>query len=191
MAKKFNRRLILSPCSIICHGACEVEIAKYLKQKYRMPVKIFSDDNGKKSIELTGLYRFMHKPPFDSKDAYIQACDEAIEINENGDLVNHKIFIVIDEDGYSVVAKKLLSKELFADHWAKEYIVPILSVRDLDECIIKAGFDLDTHDHKPLQYNYLLKRNDLCYPLFFEKLDKNKTNIIDLISYLANISTNK
>lgn len=55
---KYNRakrELRYCRCAVICHGESEKIIVKHIKSNLHLKIEIFSDNNGKKSIQINSL----------------------------------------------------------------------------------------------------------------------------------------
>ena len=57
----------LQSCIVICHGKSEYEIIKYIKNAYRIPVKIVAENKGKNSIQITSIMQFLNRRDFKTK----------------------------------------------------------------------------------------------------------------------------
>lgn len=185
------RKRLYSPCSIVCHGASEVKICEFLRQDYRLRICDISNKKGTHNIEITSLLNFLNASVLKTKESYIRYVGkDFLQFDEDGNIINHKIFIMMDVDGYYDEAEKFANKKMFKGHWAYKYIVPILSNPNLDESFNKAGYKINSHESKPKQYLEFLSKNKLKYKEIFKYVSNFKTNIFDLVEWLDKYCNN-
>ena len=56
---------------VICHGKSEMCLVKYISTNLHLPIKVFSKDNGKSSIQITALKKLLNEPPFNSINSFL------------------------------------------------------------------------------------------------------------------------
>lgn len=61
-----NRRPYYTRAVIICHGLSEVIFTQSIKSNLKLPIEISSKDNGKCSIQLTSILKYLNTQPFNS-----------------------------------------------------------------------------------------------------------------------------
>ncbi|HDH5013261.1 TPA: hypothetical protein PI398_002687, partial [Staphylococcus aureus] len=62
----------MKECIVICHGKSEVSIMKFIKQVYRLPIKIVSEDGGKNSVQITSLLNFLNRRDFKNLACFLR-----------------------------------------------------------------------------------------------------------------------
>lgn len=58
------RELKYCKCAVICHGLSELQIASYIRSNLHIKLEIFSRENGKSSIQITGLNNYLEAAQF-------------------------------------------------------------------------------------------------------------------------------
>lgn len=126
---------------VIVHGKSEKQICQHIKNKLRLKMEIESDKNGEKAIQITSLMNLLNNKKFKSQNSFIKIF-EGIELTEDGKKINDKfkIFIIMDTDDCTEEQKqKYKNKEMFKNHWAYEYIVPVYNSPELETILTKAN----------------------------------------------------
>ena len=189
-----NRTINYLPCSIVCHGECELIFVKQIQIKKRRNLNPLSEKNGKQSILINTINHFL-KCRFPDEHSYIRKNKDFLLIdNESKKIIKHKIFTIMDKDDTpDDVFLKYKSKELFKDFWwgKEDLIVPIYFDPNLDTVLIRHGFKIDSSKHKPAQYFKLMttQYDEVIELLCF--LDKKETNIKVLFEYLDGLKPTK
>lgn len=126
---------------VICHGKSEVCLAKYIYTNLHLPVKQYSKNNGKNSIQITSLKTLLNTSPFNTIDNFISEYE--IETSGKGKkrvLCNFKLFLIMDTDDCTEQQRTdYINKELFKGHWLYDYIVPVYNIANLEEVMVKSG----------------------------------------------------
>lgn len=144
-------------CLVVAHGKSEKKIAEYIKSAFRMRMKIYSESNGRNSIQITSLINYLDSHLGDF-DRFLNDFEEDIIVKGRGRskiIQEFKIFTVMDTDdctkNQSVAYK---NKEMFQHKWYEPYIEPIYNSPDLEEVLIKGKFPYEI-DRKNKGEKYL------------------------------------
>ena len=178
-----QRKLAFPPCSIICHGLCEIKITEYLRTRLRTGIRPFSKNNGKTSLEVQNLpYQLSGVPGMKNKAEFCK-CYKLEKSECDPFLAQHKIFALMDRDAAdSTTWKAYKDGSLFKDLWFAPYVVPIYFEPDLDAVSEMAGYPIGKKGHKPEQIEkYLL--GDRSYLRNLASVT-NSANLILLLDYL-------
>lgn len=126
---------------VICHGKSELAMVRYITSNLHLPIKSYAKDKGNHSIQITGLDAVLNSNPFSKLSSL--ASEYPVEIvgkGKNKKIANFKLFIIMDTDDCSEkTAEAYMSKSMFINHWLYEYIVPIYSIKTLEEVLVDAG----------------------------------------------------
>lgn len=124
---------------VIVHGKSEKQICDYIKSNLRLKIEVVSEKKGEKSIQINSLKNTLNDTRFRSFDNFVAHFDD-VEIVKKKRLSNEfKIFIIMDTDDCTDKRKsEYISKSMFKDHWAYDYIVPIYDTPDLESVLAKA-----------------------------------------------------
>ncbi|MEG1009161.1 MAG: hypothetical protein RSF67_05010 [Clostridia bacterium] len=125
---------------VIVHGKSEKQICQHIKNKLRLKIEIISDKNGEKAIQITSLSNLLKNKIFINSSSFINTYED-IELNHDNKSINDnfKIFIIMDTDDCSDLQKKqFINKDMFKDHWAYKFIVPIYNTPELETILTKA-----------------------------------------------------
>lgn len=131
--------LIYTRGAVIVHGKSEYQIARYIYTNLRLPIRIIAEHNGRKSIQINGLKGILSKGSFSSASKF--ASEYEIEYDrKKKELLNFRLFVIMDTDDCSEEAKQAyISGKMFEGHWAKDYIVPIYNINNLEDVMLKSG----------------------------------------------------
>jgi len=185
-------------CLVIVHGKSELNMVKYIKTNLHLPIIIHSKENGKSSIQITGLEKLISGGSFQTITRFTK--EYTVEYDKkNKVLKNFKLFIIMDTDDCDDVTKnKYITGQLFDSHWLKPYIVPIYNINNLEDIMIKAKimckrisdnekgtfyakiFPINT---KPLSYNTIEQVNKLKNSI----LGIKETNLYEFIDFCLDI----
>ena len=126
-------------CAVIVHGKSEFHLIRFIYTNLHLPVKIISKDKGRGSIQINSLNGLLNKKCFKTLSAF--AKEYSVEYDKKKrELINFKLFIIMDTDDCSEEVKKLyISGEMFKGHPLQEYIVPIYNIANLEDGMIKSG----------------------------------------------------
>ena len=141
----------IKPCFlkavIIVHGKSEKQICEYIKSNLRLKMEIISEKKGEKSIQINSLKHILGDKRFSSFSSFCGCFDDVEIVREKTKKKlspDFKIFIIMDTDDCTECQKKsFISKEMFKDHWAYDYIVPIFDSPDLESVLHKAGIKFE------------------------------------------------
>ena len=119
---------------VIAHGKSELLLAEHIKSNLHLPIEIYSESNGKTSIQIDSLMRVLGNNIFKNKRVFKQ---KYIVEEEKGILKNFSLMPIMDLDDTSEEKKqKYISGEMFENHWLSPYIVPIWNRSNLDEVLL-------------------------------------------------------
>lgn len=136
-----KRQLNYSKALVICHGKTEVIITRYIKTNLHIPAKIYAKDNGKHSIQITGLKYELETKCFKTIKAFSEHFSaEIIGKGKTSQLNDRfKVFIVMDTDDCTEQQKKdFISKKMFEGHWLYKYIEPVFNIPNIDNILYNA-----------------------------------------------------
>lgn len=135
------KKLVFLKAVVIVHGKSEKQMCQHVKQKLRLRLEIESDKNGEKAIQITSLEKFMNNKKFKNKSSFLKYFPY-IELEQDGKTINSqfKIFIIMDTDDCTEKQKEnFINKDMFKNHWAYDYIVPIYNSPQLEAVLEKAN----------------------------------------------------
>ena len=135
------KKLVFLKAVVIVHGKSEKQMCQHVKQKLRLRIEIESDKNGEKAIQITSLEKFMNNKKFKNKLSFLKYFPY-IELEQDGKTINSqfKIFIIMDTDDCTEKQKEnFINKDMFKNHWAYDYIVPIYNSPQLEAVLEKAN----------------------------------------------------
>ena len=167
---------------VIVHGKSEKQICQHIKQNLRLRIEIESEKNGEKSIQITSLNRLLNNKKFKSKNTFLKNFPY-IELDENGKEINHdfKIFIIMDTDDCTEKQKEqYINKEMFKNHWAYDYIIPIYNSPDLETILGKAKVPFKKSG---------IKRKKEYIKLFPTDSKYEKSDVMQIEELLNNLSS--
>lgn len=119
---------------VIAHGKSELLLAEHIKSNLHLPIEIYSESNGKTSIQIDSLMTVLGNNIFKNKRAFNQ---KYVVEEEKGILKNFSLMPIMDLDDTSEDRKqKYISGEMFKNHWLNPYIVPIWNKNNLDEVLL-------------------------------------------------------
>lgn len=142
-----KRKLNYLKCIVIVHGKSEKQICGYMKSKLRFHMEIISRNNGDSSIQINGIQNFMNS---DSRlkdiNCFLKEYED-VEYSGKGKkrmlAPYFKIFMIMDTDDCSNEQReKYINKEMFKNHWAYDYIVPIFNTPELESVMENQVFIL-------------------------------------------------
>ena len=126
---------------------------------------------------------------------YIRKNRDLLQIDKSdGNIVNHKIFAIMDKDEASDELFQLfIDKSLFKDYWwgQEKMIEPIYFNPNMDTVLRNHGVNIDTRKHKPAQYFKLFtaRYNEMIN--IFLNLNEKESNIKSLFEYLEQFEDKK
>ena len=80
---------------VIVHGQSEYNIVRYIKSKLRIPIEIYSRNNGKISIEISSVNDILKNRDFKDINGFVSKFAK-VELNNKQKPVNVKIFMIMD-----------------------------------------------------------------------------------------------
>ncbi len=176
------KKILYLKAIVIVHGKSEKQICQYIKQKLRLRIEIESEKNGEKGIQITGLKTFLNNTKFKSKSAFLRNFP-SVELDEMGKRIHpdFKIFTIMDTDDCTKKQKEdYINKEMFKNHWAYEYIIPIYNSPKLETILDKAKVPFkSTNDDRKKEY----------ITLFPTDAKYEKTDAMQIEELLANLSS--
>lgn len=193
------RKLNYTKALVIVHGKSEKQICQYIKNKLRLKIEIYSDKNGEKAIQITSLKNTLNNKIFKSYRNFINIFED-IELTANNKKINNdfKIFIIMDTDDCSEVEKrKFINKEMFKEHWAYDYIVPIYNIPELETVLTEAKVPFTkTGNKRKKEYIKLFptdpkyeKTDEIQIKELLNKLKKQKnTNLNEFLDFCLKAS---
>ena len=131
---------------VIVHGKSELLLASYIKSNLHLPIKIYSENRGKTSIQIDGLMNILNNNIFKNKTAlkkqyYIE--------EENKEFKHFFIMPIMDlDDTTKDKVEKYKSGEMFQEHWLSPYIIPIWNENNLDNVLYDLGLISKIPDNK-------------------------------------------
>ena len=132
---------------VIVHGKSEKQICEYIKSNLRLKMEIVSKEKGEKSIQINGLKHILSDKRFKTFQQFVNFFSDVEVIKDDIGKRLHsdfRIFIIMDTDDCSEAEKeRFISKDMFKNHWAYEYIVPIYDSPDLENVMVKAGIKFE------------------------------------------------
>lgn len=138
-----RRQLHYNKCLVIVHGRSEWLLCKYIKQNQRLKMSIDAKDNGKHSIQITSLNAWLNQSIYSSAPQFLEYFEDIDQL-KGRPTKNFKIFIIMDTDDCSKTQlAKYKSKEMFKQHWAHSYIVPIFNTNNLEEVVRSVAIPIE------------------------------------------------
>jgi len=131
------KQLNYTKAVVIVHGKSEKQICQYIKNKLRLKMEIYSDKNGEKAIQITSLKNTLNNKIFKSYRNFIKTYED-VKLTDDSKYINSdfKIFIIMDTDDCSENQKRdFMNGEMFKEHWAYKYIVPIYNIPELESVL--------------------------------------------------------
>ena len=147
----------------ICHGKSEVILAKWITKETRVHIDVDSRNGGNNSVMINSLLEFMKENGY-YDSSRLKKRYPNIEYRNRKGFKDLRIFIIMDVDNDERSVHEYLSKEMFKDCPLKDYIIPIINRRDLDDVFRSIGFEID-RNNKPESYRELLNDVDIDYLL--------------------------
>ena len=184
-----NKTIHYLPCSVVCHGECELVLVRSIQNKKRRFLNPLSERNGKSSIEINTLNKFLNRR-YPTKADYIKENKSVLCLKNKKEIINHKIFSLMDKDNtddYLFNAYK--NKTLFSGFWwgEDELIFPLYFYPDMDTVFSNHGYPINVNKHKPTQYfRYLTTDYDGVIRML-SSLDPKESNIRELLDYLNSL----
>ncbi len=149
---------------VIVHGKSEKQICQYIKSKLRLKIEIYSDKNGEKAIQITSLKNTLNNKIFKSFRNFINVYED-IELIDNKTISDDfKIFIIMDTDDCTDKEKNdFMNGNMFKNHWAYKYIVPIYNIPNLEPVLVNANIPFQKKGEKRKKEYIKIFPTDLKY----------------------------
>lgn len=188
------KKLNYTKAVVIVHGKSEKQICQYIKNKLRLKMEIYSDKNGEKAIQITSLKNTLNNKIFKSYRNFIKIYED-VELSSDGKSINNnfKLFIIMDTDDCSAEQKQnFINKEMFKEHWAYNYIVPIYNIPKLESVLEQANIPFKkTGDKRKKEYIKLFptdskyeKTDEIQIQELLNTLKKQKnTNLYEFLDF--------
>ena len=188
-----KRQLSYIKAVVICHGKSEKQIAEFIKNKLRLRIDIDSKNNGKNSIQITSLMRFLNSRKYKSKKDFLNFYKNDLDkLNDD-----FKIFTIMDtEDCTKKQKEAYLNKSMFKEHWLHPYIVPIANSPELESVLVQSKIKFNKKGDKrkgeyisifPTDPKYQ-KSDIIQLEEFLENLKKcSSTNMNEFIEFCLNL----
>lgn len=126
---------------VIVHGLSELCICKNIQSNLRIKQEIISRKKGKSSIQVTSLPDILNDKRFQTVRDFKRAFPDVECIKKNP--INFKLFMIMDVDDCTEKQKQsFINKEMFANHWLYNYIVPIYNDPNLEKSMRQAGINI-------------------------------------------------
>lgn len=181
----------------ICHGGSECTVVNAFKRDLRLPLIIDSEHNGKSSIQINSIMKYLNQRKYASLPSFLKEITDADRIQiSKGRLIGFKLFIIMDTDDCENpgTLRQYINGSMFSSHWLAPYIVPIFSTPNLDYVFEKIGFHIDCHNKVGSYYSacqQIVRKNNWLRWLIDKTDDKNlieKTNFGKFLKYLEKIT---
>lgn len=124
---------------VVVHGKSEQIICEYIKSNLRLPIEIYSHNNGKNNIEISSINSVLNNTIFKDRNSL----EKNYYITEEKQLSKDdlQLFVIMDKDRCE---EKLFSdykdKTMFEKHWMYNLITPIYNIESLEDVLSKAGY---------------------------------------------------
>lgn len=174
----------MKQCIVICHGKSEVSIMSFIKQTYRLPIKIKSKNGGEHSIQITSLLQYLNRREYKSQENFLK------KFKLNKITNDTKIYTIMDSDDCTKDQfQNYISGNMFKDHPLKKCIVPIFNDINLEDVVKRANLEVYKEKSEafrifPFANNNPNYTKDSSIQYVYKRLKKdNKTNLDQLILY--------
>jgi hypothetical protein len=188
-----NRVVHYLPCSVVCHGECELILVQQIQVKKRRFLNPLSKDKGRQSILINTINHYLNSL-FPDKKAYIKKNRDLLQVDKDKNFIKHKIFTIMDKDEASdELFESYKNKSLFKEYWwgKEDLIVPIYFDPNMDAVFNNHGIVIDTNKQKPAQYfKHLTTQYDKIIEML-RSLSGKESNIKEMFDYLDSIKNNE
>lgn len=181
-----NRKIHFPPCSIVCHGLCEVKIAEHLRSRLRVGIRAFGNNGGKNALEVQNLPSQLTLIPGLQSERDFCKSYRLTKSEAKPFLSKHRIFLMMDQDAADPATWQAYKDgSLFRNLWISPYAIPIYFEPNLDEVSARAGYPIDKKEHKPDQVQKHLIHPRANY-LMDLAAQRSQTNLDQLLVFLKN-----
>ncbi|MGD9910744.1 MAG: hypothetical protein AB7U79_09150 [Candidatus Izemoplasmatales bacterium] len=141
MKRVTKRKVNYTRAFVICHGKSEHILAQSIKSNLRLPIQIYSKNNGSTSIQIEGLDHLLRQKDFSSIQNFQTYNNVILEISKTK-IINFFCFIIMDTDDVhsDAILDSFKNKKMFENHWLYDYIIPIYNFPNLDEVCNNHGY---------------------------------------------------
>lgn len=141
MKRVTKRKANYTRAFVICHGKSEHILAQSIKSNLRLPIQIYSRNNGSTSIQIEGLDHLLRQKDFSSIHNFQTYNNVIFEISKTK-IINFYCFIIMDTDDVhsDATLDSFINKKMFENHWLYDYIIPIYNCPNLDEVCNNHGY---------------------------------------------------
>ncbi|MBR2068850.1 MAG: hypothetical protein IJ877_03715 [Candidatus Gastranaerophilales bacterium] len=171
---------------VIVHGKSEYQMCSFIKSELRLQMEILARNNGKSSIQITSLMKFLkHNKCTSSLKNFKNELGDSLPIDNKGKIIipdDLKIFTIMDTDDCTQKQKNsYIAKEMFEDFWCKDYIFPIYNILNLEDVLKKSKIKYKKKHPEDQKKEYVE-----IFPT--ETKYKQNSTKIDLIEFQDNLS---
>lgn len=137
---------------VIVHGKSELDIVKYIRSKLRIPIEIYSRNNGTSSIEISSINDILNNRDFKTTRGFSKKFNK-VKLNEKGIPENVKIFMIMDVDSTKCTDfQNYKNKSLFPKSWLKDMLIPIWNDNNLEDVLNQSGYYYAHNDKQKSGY---------------------------------------
>ena len=183
---------------VIVHGKSEFQMCDFIKRKLKLKIEIVSKNKGANSIQISSIMKRLKGKDIDTLDNFKNTYKDDLEIKDNKIIIdkNFRIFIIMDTDDCKEEEKNnFINKNMFKNHWAHKYIVPIYNIKNLEDVLVKSEvINKNTIKNKRDKKDYIkifptddkyTKSDTIQIEEFYQKLlkVKNISNMHEFIKF--------
>lgn len=194
----YNNRGNYLKALVIVHGKSELQMCNFIKKNLRLNViDIISKNKGKNPIQITSLMKILNEKNLKLFNNFLIKYEDKLNLDKNRKLNNNfKIFIIMDTDDCKEEEKNnFINKNMFKNHLAYRYIVPIYNITNLEDVLVKSKvIDKNTIKNKKDKKDYIkifptddkyIKSDTIQIEEFYKKLlkVKNYSNMHEFIKF--------
>lgn len=168
-------------CLILCHGKTEMLFVNHIKSGLRINAKIVAEKNGKNSIQITSLMKFLNRYPFNNEKSFKSHYNIT-------DMKGFKIFPIMDCDDCKPAEKNnYINKSMFSKHWVHKYIHPIHNIENLEDVFSRTNLEMYSKKNDvvkvfPIDKN--LSKEDSILKVQDELKKTKNSNLNELIDFM-------
>lgn len=173
---------------VIVHGKSEYDIVRHIRSKLRVPIEIYAKDKGRHSIEISSIMGVLENQTFQDKMKLLSSYNKIKY--ENNEILNLKIFIVMDVDSASSdTVRRFKDKTMFKDHWLHSFIHPIINDKNLEQALNSIGYTYATKNSEKSKYSKIFpvergkQDKDAIITLSAALKKTKKSNLDELLDY--------
>ena len=175
---------------VIVHGKSELQMCNFIKTNLRLKIDIISKNKGKCSIQISSVMKRLKGKDINTLKNFITKYKDNLEIEDKKINDDFRIFIIMDTDDCKNDEEKnnFINKNMFKNHWAYNYIVPIYNNDNLECVLNKAKIKVEKKKDYikifPTDKKYI-KSDTIQIEEFYQKLlkVKNISNMHEFIKF--------